>query len=109
MRLHRALLLGFFAFVACSRLLTADEHRQTSGAIAARAALAEGAACSTAAECASGICEGRGCGAEAKGTCVSRNRACTRDLRTYCGCDGQTFQSSGSCPGRRYGHEGECQ
>jgi len=27
---------------------------------------------------------------------------------TYCGCDGQTFQGSGSCPPRPYSHRGAC-
>jgi hypothetical protein len=103
----RVLLLGLLA-IACSRLLTADERREPSGTGASHAVVSEGAACDTAAQCASGVCEGRGCGAQEKGVCVSQNRACTRDLRSYCGCDGQTFQSSGSCPGRRYAHEGEC-
>ena len=106
-RPHGVLLLGFLA-VACARLLTADERRDPSGTSTARSGLAEGAACDTAAQCARGICEGPGCGAQTKGVCASQNRACTRDLRIYCGCDGQTFQSSGSCPGLRYAHEGEC-
>jgi hypothetical protein len=33
---------------------------------------------------------------------------CTRDLATYCGCDGKPFQNSGSCPGGRYAYRGEC-
>jgi hypothetical protein len=102
----RVLLVGLLA-VACSRLVTADERGEPSGTSASRAAVSDGAACDTAAQCASGVCEGQGCGAQ-EGVCVSRNRACTRDLGSYCGCDGQTFQSSGSCPGRRYAHEGEC-
>ena len=102
----RVLLVGLIA-VSCSRLVTADERREPSGASPSRAAVADGGACDTAAQCASGVCEGEGCGAQG-GVCVSRNRACTRDLTTYCACEGQTFQSSGSCPGRRYMHKGEC-
>ena len=107
MRLHHALLLALLA-AGCARLLTADEQRSPGEARDRRTSRAEGSACDTAAECASGICEGRGCDAGAKGVCASPNRACTRDLRTYCGCDGRTFESSGSCPGRRYAHEGQC-
>lgn len=69
--------------------------------------LADGDACTTADQCASGVCEGEGCG-DANGVCAPRNRACTKDLRAYCGCDGQTFRTSGSCPGQRFSHRGEC-
>lgn len=68
---------------------------------------ADGAACAAGADCKSGICEGQGCG-DAKGVCVSKKRACTADLRAYCGCDGVTFRGSSSCPGRRYAARGEC-
>ncbi len=67
-----------------------------------------GSACTAAADCASGICEGEGCG-DARGVCAEASRACTKDLRQYCGCDGVTFGASGSCPGRRFAHAGECQ
>jgi hypothetical protein len=68
-----------------------------------------GAACLSADECLSGICEGQGCGDDQPGVCVDGPRACTRDLATYCGCDGQVFQTSGSCPNRRYAHRGACE
>jgi hypothetical protein len=55
-----------------------------------------------------GVCEGQGCGDDEPGTCKPKARMCTRDSRAYCGCDGQTFRASGSCPGRRYAREGEC-
>lgn len=63
---------------------------------------ADGASCSKPDDCKSGICEGEGCGADTKAVCVTDARPCTRDLRTYCGCDGKTFGGSGSCPGRMY-------
>ena len=63
--------------------------------------------CTDDSDCDGGICEGEGCG-PGEGTCVPRDRMCTRDLRPYCGCDGQTFRSSGSCPGKRFAHRGEC-
>lgn len=68
----------------------------------------DGGACERGDQCASGICEGQGCGADSKGVCMSQNRRCTRDLRAYCGCDGQTFRASGSCPGRRYSARTAC-
>lgn len=68
-----------------------------------------GEPCLEGAECASGVCEGEGCGVDEPGTCAPAQRACTRDLRPYCGCDGQTFRTSGSCPGRRYAYRGECE
>ena len=70
---------------------------------------ADGAACLTADECSSGICEGEGCTDDAPGTCAPEMRACTRDRRPYCGCDGETFFSSGSCPGQRYAKAGPCE
>jgi hypothetical protein len=70
--------------------------------------LADGASCLDSAECASGICEGTGCGPAAPGKCIAKKRKCTRDARPYCGCDGVTFTASGSCPGRRYAAKGAC-
>jgi hypothetical protein len=60
------------------------------------------------ADCGDGVCEGQGCGDDQPGSCVAKSRMCTRDSRPYCGCDGQTFRASGTCPGRRYASEGEC-
>ena len=68
----------------------------------------EGSACLTGTDCQSGVCEGQGCGDDTPGTCAPARRGCTKDLRSYCGCDGKTFRSSGSCPGRRYSTKGEC-
>lgn len=67
------------------------------------------AACLSDADCAGGVCEGEGCGDDAPGHCAPRVRPCTKDLATYCSCDGRTFRGSGSCPGRRYAHRGACQ
>lgn len=65
-------------------------------------------ACNTKADCPTGhVCEGQGCG-DLEGRCAPPDRMCTRDLRTYCSCDGETFRGSGSCPGRRYSREGPC-
>lgn len=69
---------------------------------------ADGASCLAPAECQSGVCEGEGCGAEQPGTCAPKSRGCTRDLRPYCGCDGQTFRTSGSCPGKRFSARAAC-
>lgn len=71
-------------------------------------ARAVGEACLSATECASGICEGQGCGDDTPGVCAPAERGCTRDLVTYCGCDGQEFRTSGSCPGQRYAQKGTC-
>ena len=65
-------------------------------------------ACTTSEDCGDGmVCEGEGCG-EGQGVCAAKDRMCTRDLQTYCGCDGVEFQSSGSCPGQRYSVRGAC-
>jgi hypothetical protein len=78
------------------------------GSTAGGALKADGASCLAASECSSGKCEGEGCGPATPGTCVPTSRACTRDLRPYCGCDGKTFRTSGSCAGQRYAKKGEC-
>lgn len=70
---------------------------------------ADGDACLTASDCASGVCEGMGCGEDMPGTCATKMRPCTKDLRAYCGCDGETFRGSGSCPGQRYSKKGPCE
>lgn len=33
---------------------------------------------------------------------------CTRDIVSYCGCDGDTFEASSSCPPFAYAYEGAC-
>lgn len=68
---------------------------------------AAGMQCMAGAECESGICEGQGCG-DTPGTCAPAARGCTRDRRDYCGCDGKTFQASGSCPGQRFSAREAC-
>jgi hypothetical protein len=73
----------------------------------ASAGRADGAACTTAADCAGGVCEGEGCGPD-EGRCASKQRMCTRDFQTYCGCDGKEFHGSGSCPGGRFKKRGLC-
>jgi hypothetical protein len=73
-----------------------------------RSELADGAKCAESTECKSGVCEGQGCGSEPTGTCAPAKRRCTKDRRAYCGCDGQTFFGSGTCPGARYSAAGEC-
>ena len=73
-----------------------------------RSQLADGAACAASSECASGSCEGQGCGPEPTGTCVAKARRCTKDRRAFCGCDGKTFHGSSSCPGARYQATGAC-
>jgi hypothetical protein len=69
---------------------------------------APGTSCDSNAACDSGICEGEGCSAD-EGVCAEANRGCTDDEVDYCGCDGETFSSSGSCPGARYEHVGACE
>lgn len=70
---------------------------------------ADGAKCSKPDDCKSGVCEGEGCDpATTKAVCVAADRMCTRDYRTYCGCDGKEFGGSGSCPGRMYQSASAC-
>ncbi|MBT8493973.1 MAG: hypothetical protein KJO07_13045, partial [Deltaproteobacteria bacterium] len=70
--------------------------------------LPAGSACDRNGDCTSGICEGQGCGAK-QGVCAQKQRRCTRDLVTYCGCDGQNFRASSRCPGQRYSKRGACE
>ncbi len=72
------------------------------------AKLAEGASCTSNEQCASGTCEGEGCGDDTPGTCMPSERMCLRDLRPYCGCDGKTFMRGSNCPGQRYAARGPC-
>jgi len=67
----------------------------------------DGANCDVNADCESGSCEGMGCG-PAEGTCQAKDRACTDDIRAYCGCDGKTLIGGSSCAGGRFEYEGEC-
>jgi hypothetical protein len=71
--------------------------------------VADGGACLRAEDCSSGICEGEGCDDAHPGKCVPSDRMCTRDARSYCGCDGKTFVGSGSCPERRYRSASACE
>jgi hypothetical protein len=71
--------------------------------------LPAGSPCLAATDCATGICEGEGCGDDAPGVCIDPMRPCTRDLRAYCGCDGETFRTSGTCPNRRFAHREACE
>ncbi len=70
---------------------------------------APGDDCTDGAQCSSGICEGEGCGDDTPGKCIAADRMCTRDARSYCGCDGKTFVGSGTCPGQRYASAGACE
>jgi len=69
---------------------------------------ADGAACTANTQCASGTCEGEGCGDDTPGTCMPSERMCLRDLRPFCGCDGKTFMRGSNCPGQRFEARGPC-
>jgi len=82
---------------------TADTPDASAGSDAGATSAAQTTGCLADSDCgADMICEGQGCDDDQPGTCVPAVRACTKDLRPYCGCDDKTFLSSGSCPGRRY-------
>lgn len=46
-------------------------------------------------------------GCDAAWACVPEG-PCTRDLVTFCGCNGKTFSSSSSCPSAPYRAKGPC-
>jgi hypothetical protein len=66
-----------------------------------------GASCTSSVDCAKGeMCAGEA-GCDKTWTCQP-SRPCTKDLQPYCGCDGKTFESSGSCPAKKYWKKGGC-
>lgn len=69
---------------------------------------ADGGSCFSGSQCESTICEGASCDGQSPGTCVPEDRVCTVDVVEYCGCDGQTFVSSSSCPGEAFEKLGRC-
>lgn len=93
--------------IALFLLLTACQPKVAPvDAPPAATAKADGESCFAGTDCASGVCEGTGC--DAPGVCQPAARPCTRDLVTFCACDGTTIQGSGSCPGQRVAHRGAC-
>lgn len=102
-----AFALGVTAVVAgCSRSAAPATAPEPAIVGQDTMAHADGQPCESSDQCQSGACEGS-CEAGG-GTCAPTNRACTRDLVQYCGCDGTTFESSGSCPGQRVASTGAC-
>lgn len=85
-----------------------NEPRKEAPMEAETSGLADGAACTANAQCASGTCEGEGCGDDSPGTCMPLERMCLRDLRPFCGCDGKTFMRGSNCPGQRFAARGPC-
>jgi hypothetical protein len=63
-------------------------------------------ACDVGAPCAIGICTGAGC--ESPDWSCSPADDCAADEVTYCGCDGNEFTDSSTCPRRPYTHIGAC-
>ena len=68
----------------------------------------DGEACYGAGECASGVCEGEGCGVDQPGKCVAASRACSASEQVYCSCAGQAFRAPGDCPAQRFSRRGAC-
>ena len=68
----------------------------------------QGGACTSSSDCAEGLmCVGHE-GCDQGATCEPRH-PCTMDLVPFCGCDGQTFRGSSTCPPRSFRHRGACQ
>jgi hypothetical protein len=57
--------------------------------------------------CAAGVCMGASC--SGSWSCGATTVACAADLTDYCGCDGLTFQDSGSCPRKPFAYKGKCE
>lgn len=63
--------------------------------------------CTSQADCDDGeMCTGPA-GCNIPWTCEPM-RPCTKDLRAYCSCEGETIEGSGSCPPAPYKHVGPC-
>jgi hypothetical protein len=67
-----------------------------------------GEPCEDSSDCSEGeMCTGpQGC--DVQWTCQP-SRPCTKDLQTYCSCEGETVRGSGSCPPVPYLHRGFCE
>lgn len=108
---HRVVILS--VLVACETAgpraaAPTPTPRQEPEPVAPAGKAADGDACTTDADCASGRCWGEGCGPR-EGRCVSATLGCTEDYVAMCDCAGQTFHGSSSCPGTRIAHRGACQ
>ena len=64
--------------------------------------------CGSNRDCSGGeICQGaEGCGGPWH--CARPTRACVGDTQYFCGCDGESFRASMTCPGRPHRHRGSC-
>lgn len=70
--------------------------------------VAPGGRCTQSSDCtADHMCLGNeGC---SNGMTCQPRRPCTRDLALFCGCDGEVFRSSSSCPSAPFINRGPCQ
>lgn len=67
-----------------------------------------GAPCFSAGQCESNTCEGGSCDGNEAGSCAPVDRACSEVAGLFCGCDGNTFSASESCPGEPFAYKGAC-
>jgi len=88
--------------VQCEEAVEPSEEAPEEQGVAA-----EGQPCDESTECGDGLfCDGpEGC--DVSWTCQPM-RPCTRDLVQYCGCDGESFSGSGTCPTRPFASRGAC-
>ena len=63
--------------------------------------------CTSDRPCNLGACTGLSC--DTPWQCVPEPGGCTEDLAPYCGCDGQTFRGSSTCPPRPFAYRGACE
>jgi hypothetical protein len=64
--------------------------------------------CAGSGDCPRGqVCTGdQGCGMEWH--CARPARPCLDDTQYFCGCDGESFRASMTCPGQPHRHRGSC-
>jgi hypothetical protein len=101
--LHRGRVVAERTVMVASDTVTTADFTADPTAVPAPAGSGHvtGAACLADTECASGVCEGRGCTDDQPGVCVGEAICVTAD-REYLGCDGKVFNAPWDCPRRRF-------
>lgn len=100
------------AIIATTPPASPNESRPSPAAFQAAAGKQDdGMPCFAADECTSGICEGASCDRTQPGACIATDavRNCAADQVSFCGCDGQSFVASSTCPGEPFLHQGRCE
>src|SRR5215207_4098174 len=99
---HTRLLASTLAFAlttsACVTGNSSSEHGSSPSRAApeTRAAPIAADACTESKACLGAVCVGTGC--DQPWRCDPTPRVCKDDVEPFCGCNGKTFYTSGTCP-----------